>query len=114
MRNSLWAIPYYYDFIAEEEERAIKKQKVYDDTLQHSGSLLEKVKTMPNHGAFNFLRDCKCCFTHQINKPTVLVKWTDHYGGLVPNYNQEEKSCKCDCRHLSRMICRGVNLKDFN
>lgn len=114
MRDSIWAIPDYYEFIAEEEERAFKKQKVYDYSLHQDGSLLKKVKTMPKHNAFNFLRDCKCCFTHQINKPKALVKWSDHYGGLKPPHGQEEKSCKCDCRQLSRMMCRGVNLKDLN
>ena len=114
MRESLWAIPYYDEIIAEEEDRAIKKQKVYDDTLEENRSLLKTAKNMPKHDAFNFLRECKCCFTHQINKPTVLVNWPDHYGGLKLSVGQEEKPCKCDCRQLSRMMCRGVNLKDVN
>lgn len=109
----MWAIPYYYESIFEEEERVIKKQKVYDDTLEEKGCLLEKVKNMPKHDAFNFLKDCKCCLAHQINKPKVLVKWSDDYGGLILKHNQLEKSCKCDCRHLSRMMCREVNLRDL-
>ena len=114
MRDSVWAIPYYYDFIAEEEEMAYKKQKVYDDTLEEKGSLLEKVNDMPIHNAFNFLRNCKCCLAHQINKPKALDKWTDHYDGLKSPDDKHEKLCKCDCRHLSRMMCREVNLKDLN
>ena len=112
MKDSLWAIPYCYDIIAEEEERAIKKQKVYDDTLEEKGSLLKMAKNMPKHDAFNFLRDCKCCLTHQINKPNDLVNWTDEHRS--ESYPREEKACKCDCRQLSRMMCRGVNLKDLN
>ena len=114
MKDSVWAIPYYDEFIAEEEERANKKQKVYDDTLEQNGCLLEKVKDMEKHDAFNFLRDCKCCLTHQINKPRALVNWTDRFGGLKPPDYVREKECKCDCRQLSRMMCRGVNLKDIN
>ena len=112
MKDSIWSIPYCYEFIAEEEERATKKQKVYDHILGQNGSLLEKVKIMPTHDAFNFLRDCKCCFTHQINKPRVLVMWTDRFGGLKPPEDQREKECKCYCRQLSRIMCRGINLKD--
>ena len=112
MKDSMWSIPYYHEFLAEEEERASKKQKVYYDNVQQKGSLLERVKTMSAHDAFNFLRDCKCCFTHQINKPTVLVMWTDRFGGLKPPEDQREKECKCDCRQLSRIMCRGINLKD--
>lgn len=113
MKDSIWAIPYYHDLIDEEEERASKKQKIYYDTLYQKGSLLEKVKDMPIHDAFNFLRDCKCCLSHQINKPNVLIMWTDYFGGLKPPDKLQEKPCKCDCRQLSRMICRGVNPKDI-
>tara|TARA_Y100000992_G_scaffold74660_1_gene47140 strand:+ start:1840 stop:2325 length:486 start_codon:yes stop_codon:yes gene_type:complete len=46
---------------------------------------------------------CKCCKRHQINKPDgssvweeTEFNWTDHC------------DCKCQCRHLSRFLCRPI------
>lgn len=108
MKDSILAVPFYEEMIADEEQIANEKQMVYDSFLEEHGSLLKMVKTMETHTAFNFLKDCRCCLTHQIKKPKELVKWTDTPAGLELHYNQVEKPCKCDCRQLARSMCRGI------
>jgi hypothetical protein len=112
MKDSILAVPFYDIMTAEEEERANEKQMVYDSFLEEHGSLFKMVKNMKTHDAFNFLKDCMCCHMHQINKPKKLVKRTDHQAGLELHLNQEEKSCKCDCRQLARGMCKGI-MKPF-
>ena len=50
--------------------------------------------------AIRTLNLCNCCERHQINKPFSFVKWVD-----TP-MTGNKVSCRCDCRHLARMICR--------
>jgi hypothetical protein len=109
MKDSIWTIPFYDDIIEEEEERAYKKQKCYESELNDNGSLLNKAKDMAPHDAFNFLKDCKCCFQHQINKPTKFMKLNNTKSPI----SKQVKKCNCDCRQLSRMLCRGWDLNNL-
>lgn len=47
------------------------------------------------------LNKCKCCQRHNINKPSTFQVWHE----LPSNFNQDI-NCKCNCRHMARMICR--------
>lgn len=50
----------------------------------------------------DFLYRCNCCERHRINKPFIFFKWVD-----TPfNFNKPSYNCKCNCRHISRFICR--------
>ena len=50
------------------------------------------------------LSNCNCCERHQINKPIIFSAWNE-----TPfNYDQSIHPCMCNCRHISRMICRQV------
>lgn len=50
----------------------------------------------------NYLSNCNCCQRHQINKPRVFSTWYD-----TPfNDYSYNRQCMCDCRHISRFICR--------
>lgn len=60
-------------------------------------------KILNNRDILNTFASCKCCSRHQINKPTSLNTWRD----LTIPFSQDT-SCKCDCRHLSRWICREI------
>ena len=113
MKDSILASPMYYDLVNEEEEHLAKKQKCYDEELNNRGGLLYKVKDMEPIDAFNFVKNCNCCLTHQINKPSKLVRWKDHYGDTTPSWGYREITCKCDCRQLCRMLCRGTNLHNL-
>ncbi len=53
----------------------------------------------------DYLSNCNCCMTHQINKPKKFQTWVDT--PFSQWYNQ--KQCQCACRHLSRMICRQTD-----
>lgn len=51
--------------------------------------------------------NCKCCVRHQYNKPKKLEKWMEvieDEGYCIPPWL--DKTCKCDCRHIARFICR--------
>ena len=49
------------------------------------------------------LNMCNCCERHQINKPSKFDVWYE-----TPfNYTQNT-SCVCECRFLSRAICRTI------
>lgn len=110
MRDSTWAVPFYNDFLIEEEQQAIKKQKCYDSELECNGTLLNKVKDMNTAEAFQFLKGCNCCFTHQFNKPIALIELNNDTVIKPFSFHKKQKNCKCDCRQLSRMLCRGWDL----
>lgn len=44
---------------------------------------------------------CDCCYKHQLDKPSIPVKWKSN---KTPT--QTVITCLCDCRHTARMICR--------
>lgn len=48
-----------------------------------------------------FLSFCDCCDRHQKNKPVFFAPWIE-----LPFLNTQHFDCMCDCRNLSRMICR--------
>jgi len=46
---------------------------------------------------------CKCCERHQQNKPDGSSVWEE------TEFNWREKAnCNCECRHLSRFLCRPI------
>jgi hypothetical protein len=56
----------------------------------------------PMH-AVKVLNTCKCCERHKKNRPSKLEKINEMPGSPY----QFNKSCSCQCRHLSRFICRA-------
>jgi len=59
------------------------------------------------------LTECNCCQKHKLNKPRLYIKWidTNNNKGLYPlisntNPYTNDLYCKCECRHIARMICR--------
>lgn len=48
------------------------------------------------------LNRCNCCTRHTTNKPTTFLPSFI----LLPNSNSKYNYCTCNCRHLSRWICR--------
>lgn len=51
-----------------------------------------------------FLSFCDCCDKHQINKPAIFLPWVE-----TPFSDDNTTICRCDCRHLARIICRQHN-----
>lgn len=78
----------------------------FDDLLELNSTVEERkwfIKELSN---------CKCCERHKQNKPTLTEYLQDGQTGNYPiNYDIpiDEYSCRCDCRHISRYICRVDN-----
>lgn len=49
------------------------------------------------------LNKCNCCEKHKINKPSKFGVWYE-----LPFHNTQDRNCVCNCRHMSRMICRTI------
>lgn len=57
-----------------------------------------------------YLANCKCCKRHQTRKPKKLGVWKDCTSASGLNqYEKMSLSCRCECRHIARFICRRVN-----
>ena len=54
------------------------------------------------------LSQCNCCETHKKNRPKYIADWASIC--MPAKCDREYKSCKCPCRHYSRMICRACCL----
>lgn len=106
MKDSIWGAPFYYDMIVEDMIMAIASQSPYDEALKKDGSLLPRALKMDKVKAFKFLQGCKCCFSHQIKRPKSLKKGNEVSYSFPVNSGKIQKNCKCDCRHLSRWMCR--------
>ena len=50
----------------------------------------------------NILSKCKCCSVHNHNKPTIFQPWFE----MTYKPDVKGKNCYCNCRHVSRFICR--------
>jgi hypothetical protein len=51
------------------------------------------------------LSKCNCCSRHSINKPFMFTTWKDEDIDYESN-NLYINTCKYDCRHNARNICR--------
>ncbi len=61
------------------------------------------------------LSNCNCCAAHKNNKPETLSPWTelpmDHADPRISNKDSSGlRKCKCDCRHMTRFICRKYSI----
>ncbi len=69
-------------------------RSLYEETVDHQ--LAERYLTI--------LQTCRCCDRHQNRKPSTIYGWHEY-----PITDSYDDSCECNCRHLSRHICRAVN-----
>lgn len=49
----------------------------------------------------NTLSMCTCCERHMINRPRFFSHWFELPFSYLP-----DNTCQCNCRHVSRWICR--------
>ena len=61
---------------------------------------LEEHKTIV-FDALTEMHYCDCCSKHQLDKPCIPAQWVSNKRPTFSVIN-----CECDCRHVSRMICR--------
>ena len=66
---------------------------------------------------FNIVNKCKCCERHQKKRPTNIHKF-DLTWNLQPTYQKTddfyENICLCNCRSLSRDLCRVAKMHKIN
>lgn len=66
-------------------------------------SIFYNNKIISNEEVVKTLSLCNCCERHKIDKPKLLAPWVDtQFHGI------QERNCSCNCRHLSRFICREI------
>ena len=66
------------------------------------------IDNVPGHSyqdKLNHLANCHCCNRHQVNKPTVFQPWHETPFNNTLNIHP----CMCNCRLISRFICRQAN-----
>lgn len=66
-------------------------------------SIFYKNKILKREDVFKTLTLCNCCIRHQINKPKILQKWIN-----IEFHGTQDTDCQCQCRHLSRFLCREI------
>ena len=113
MKDSILVVPFFDDYFTLEYEHANKKQKVYDDSIRENESLVPLIRDKTNPEAFEFLKNCKCCVRHRIDKPDKFLIWSDPKFDALTENQFKHRPCKCDCRHLSRWLCRGESCAEF-
>lgn len=79
----------------------------YCDSLRDSLAITQFKNVPVLNDILTFLSFCDCCDRHQINKPIVFSPWLE-----IPLSDNHFNICRCDCRHLARIICRQHN--DYN
>jgi hypothetical protein len=127
MKDSIFAVECIEDYFDDVEKYQANKQKVYDSTLQQYGSLVPLIRGKTNPEALKILKNCMCCARHQVNKPfspdhmdeledelesgekNKKQKVDYEFNAIMKSYFKNEK-CKCNCRQLSRWLCRGGNM----
>ena len=116
MKDSILATPY-----AEGIEHAINDldqqiQYVFNDALKNHGSCAILIKGLEPIGAVAILNQCNCCERHKVDKPYKYELWSEkNYadGATVKDGSVQARNiqdCSCDCRHLSRWLCRGCTV----
>lgn len=89
-------------------------QLIYDNVIEKYGTCAVLIENFDSESAFIILNQCKCCERHRENRPKKFEIWDKNN----QNQNATQKSrelqianlneCACDCRHLSRWLCRGL------
>ena len=72
-----------------------------DPAVDRITARINSINGLTYQDKLNFLNMCNCCERHKINKPFVFTFWNETPFNNTHNYN-----CDCDCRHVSRFICR--------
>lgn len=123
MKDSILAVECIEDYFDDVEKYQANKQKVYDGVCHQYGSLVPLIHDKTNPEALEILKNCMCCARHQINKPfspdhldqlesgpkNKKQKVDYEFDAIMKSYFKNE-TCKCNCRHLSRWLCRGGNI----
>ncbi len=89
-------------------EREMDELLGTSDEVRLMQELNKEIDCIPGYSyqdKINYLTNCNCCDRHQLNKPTTYVPWYDCESNKMM-WQETFVQCECDCRHMSRMICR--------
>lgn len=115
MKDSILATPYAEGFDDNFEQ---KISDIFNQALIKYGSCAVLIKGLDSVGAVAILNCCKCCERHQ-NKPPKFELWTenDFFNDTNVKHGLEQAKqleiCSCDCRHLTRWLCRGISVEEL-
>ena len=100
MRNSIWSVPGGDDI----------DEIPYDHVVSRTEIVLsEAFKAVPGNNwqeKLDHCLKCKCCMRHQTLRPKRLEPWTEDMAEVDIKIKWVHTTCKCDCRHMARFICR--------
>ena len=116
--NYLWAVKiirkHYLIMIKykiEEVSNLMTSAKLYSRLVEGSYCINYKNQILKNNDIVKLFNLCNCCTRHKTNKPLKYEKSIERgeYNGFRFNNNY---TCKCKCRHLSRFICRYIPIEE--
>ena len=96
--------------------KEVNMDKIFKNTIDKYGTCAVLIENFDSELAFAILNKCKCCERHQQNRPKKFEIWdkNNEQQYILPKIKIKElqisqlNACACDCRHLSRWLCRGV------
>jgi hypothetical protein len=100
--NFFYHIQYYSYYKKFKHILRIYKNQDSDTYISWFSLLKNNFTTQQSNNFIKQLYDCKCCKRHQSKKPTNV---NDNFCFPI-NEQDKNYSCKCNCRHLSRFLCR--------
>lgn len=81
--------------------------------IEEFGTCEAIIENFDSSSAFTILNQCKCCERHRQNRPKKFEIWdkNNQQHSIIPKSIEQQianlNDCSCDCRHLSRWLCRG-------
>lgn len=86
-------------------QKIIQSARFHSRLIEGSYHILFKNKIMNNDDIIKTLNLCNCCERHKNKKPKKFEKYkeTEFSNANILEINSR---CTCNCRHLSRFICR--------
>ena len=95
--------------------KKVDTQTIFKNVIEKYGTCAVLIENFESELAFSILNNCKCCERHQQNRPKKFEIWNknNEQQEPLPKIKSKElqisqlNACSCDCRHLSRWLCRG-------
>jgi len=91
-------------------------QYIFDNSLEKFGTCANLIKGLDSQAGVVVLSKCNCCERHKLNKPKKHLYWKKGENPY-PFHNKQPidiinnlSQCSCDCRHLTRWLCRGMDI----
>ena len=95
--------------------KEVDTEIIFINAIDKYGTCAVLIENLDSELAFAILNKCKCCERHKQNRPKKFEIWdiNNKQQDQLPKIKSRElqfsqlDACACDCRHLSRWLCRG-------